>query len=224
MEYPKPTSPKTPMLAREESVNETLSVFERMFRAVELVKERLERACGSLSAANVPYAVIGGNAVAAWVATIDDGAVRNTRDVDLLLREEDLERATEALASVGFVRDRVMNVIVFLDGPEGKPSQGIHILLADRKVRDDYASFTPSVDQAIDMDGKKIVSLQALVEMKLNSFRRKDQTHLVDMIQLGLIDQSWPSRFPKQLGDRLQSCSTTQKTRTSKLRTSNNSR
>ncbi len=192
------------MLAREESINETLSVFERMFRAVELVKERLERACGALSAANVPYAVIGGNAVAAWVATVDDGAVRNTRDVDLLLQEEDLDRATAALASVGFVRDRVMNVIVFLDGPQGKPSQGIHILLAGKKVRDDYPSPTPTIDQSIEIDGKKIVSLQALVEMKLNSFRDKDRTHLRDMIQIGLIDQNWPKLFPKSLGDRLQ--------------------
>lgn len=192
------------MLAREESVNETLSVFERMFRAVELVKERLERACGALSAANVPYAVIGGNAVAAWVATVDDGAVRNTRDVDLLLQEEDLDRATAALASVGFVRDRVMNVIVFLDGPQGKPSQGIHILLAGKKVRDDYPSPTPTIDQSIEIDGKNIVSLQALVEMKLNSFRDKDRTHLRDMIQIGLIDQNWPKLFPKSLGDRLQ--------------------
>ena len=68
-------------------------VFDRMFGAVEKVRERLERSCKALADVGVPYAVIGGNAVAAWVATIDDGAVRNTRDVDLLLREEDLDAA-----------------------------------------------------------------------------------------------------------------------------------
>jgi hypothetical protein len=67
----KPTNPD--MLVREE----TNSVFERMYRAVELVKQRLDRTCIALRNARVPYAVIGGNAVAAWVATIDDGAVRN---------------------------------------------------------------------------------------------------------------------------------------------------
>ncbi|MBI2478391.1 MAG: hypothetical protein HYV60_07040, partial [Planctomycetia bacterium] len=56
-------------------------VFDRMFGAVEKVRERLERACRALEDAGIPYAVIGGNAVAAWVATKDDGAVRNTRDV-----------------------------------------------------------------------------------------------------------------------------------------------
>jgi len=188
------------MLVREE----TNSVFERMFRAVELVKQRLDRTCVALRAASVPYAVIGGNAVAAWVATIDDGAVRNTRDVDILLREQDLDLATIALESAGFVRDSVMNVIVFLDGPNGKPSQGIHVLFADRKVREEYETATPSIDQVVDIEGRSIVELAALVEMKLNSFRDKDRTHLRDMIQIGLIDSTWPERFAKNLGDRLQ--------------------
>lgn len=188
------------MLVREE----TNSVFDRMFRAVELVKQRLDRTCVALRNASIPYAVIGGNAVAAWVATIDDGAVRNTRDVDILLREQDLDLATIAMESAGFVRDSVMDVIVFLDGPDGKPSQGIHVLFAERKVRDGYSTATPRIDQAVDIEGRSIVELAALVEMKLNSFRRKDQTHLLDMIQIGLIDSTWPVRFAKTLGDRLQ--------------------
>lgn len=185
-------------------VQEEASVFERMFRAVELVKERLERTCSALKNAGVPYAIIGGNAVAAWVATIDDGAVRNTRDVDILLREEDLDRAAEAMAAAGFVRSSVMDVIVFLDGPEGKPSQGIHVLLANRKVRAEYASATPNITQTTDIDNKSIIELEALVEMKLNSYRDKDRTHLRDMIQIGLIDTKWPPRFPQPLADRLQ--------------------
>ena len=189
-----------PLTVREKSDY----VFERMFRAVELVKQRLERACSALRNASVPYAVIGGNAVAAWVATIDDGAVRNTRNVDILLREQDLAKAAVALAGAGFVRDSVMNVIVFLDGPDGKPSQGLHILLAGQKVKPEYATSTPQIDQVEDIEGKSIVALQALVEMKLNSFRDKDRTHLRDMIQIGLIDSSWPSRFTSALGARLQ--------------------
>jgi hypothetical protein len=187
-------------LVREQS----LDVFERMFRAVELVQERLNRACAALGQARVPYAVIGGNAVAAWVATIDDGAVRNTRGVDLLLAEEDLPAASEALQAAGFVRDEVLDTIVFLDGPDGKPSQGLHILLAGRKVNPDYVSAAPAVQCAVEINQKQVLGLEALVEMKLNSFRRKDQTHLQDMIQLGMIDQSWRSRFPPLLGERLQ--------------------
>jgi hypothetical protein len=184
---------------------QSFDVFDRMFRAVELVQERLNRACNALNSAQVPYAVVGGNAVAAWVATIDDGAVRNTRDVDLLLAEEDLPQATEALEKVGFVRDMVMETVVFLDGPHGKPSQGLHILIANRKVRPEYASPTPTVDRAVEINNKRVVELHALIEMKLNSYRDKDRTHLRDMIQIGLIDASWPARFPPSLGERLQS-------------------
>jgi hypothetical protein len=40
--------------------------------------------------------------------------------------------------------------------------------------------------------------------MKLNSFRDKDRVHIRDMISVGLIDATWPSRLPSQLGNRLQ--------------------
>ena len=88
--------------------------------------------------------------------------------------------------------------------PDGKPSQGLHILIAQRKVRPEYASPTPSVEQSVEIRHKQIVKLEALVEMKLNSYRDKDKTHLRDMIQIGLIDTNWTSRFPAQLAQRLQ--------------------
>ena len=45
-----------------------------MIQAVEAVRERALRATAALAAAGVPYAVIGGNAVAAWVARVDRAA------------------------------------------------------------------------------------------------------------------------------------------------------
>src|SRR2546430_15356768 len=78
-----------------------------MIRAVEKVRERLERAAAALEKAGVPYAVVGGNAVAAWVSRVDESAVRNTRDVDILLRRSDLEAAIKALGTAGFFKPRV---------------------------------------------------------------------------------------------------------------------
>src|SRR5687767_15733469 len=80
------------------------SLLDRMVTAVERVRDRLRRAASALEAAGVPYAVVGGNAVAAWVATVDPAAVRNTQDVDILLRRGDLDAAARALAAAGFVR------------------------------------------------------------------------------------------------------------------------
>ena len=193
-----------PADAARGDLRESAGAFDRMFAAVGKVQERLERACGALERAGVPYAIIGGNAVAVWVATIDDGAVRNTRDVNLLLNESDFAAASAALQDVGFVQSQVMDVTVFLDGPDGKPSQGLHVLAAGEKVKASYASAAPKVDQAQVVDGKRVIGLEALVEMKLNSFRRKDQTHLMDLIAIGLIDGTWPDRFPPTLASRLQ--------------------
>ncbi len=194
-------TPEETQIVREQG---SCYVFERMFAAVEKVRERLDRSCAALENANVPYAVIGGNAVAAWVATIDDGAVRNTRDVDLLLQLEDLDRATEAMLKAGFLRETVYDVIMFLDGPDGKPSQGVHILLAEQKVKPEYDSPTPRIGQSVLIEGKRIVELEELVRMKLNSYRDKDRTHLRDMLSVGLIDASWPPRFESPLDQRLQ--------------------
>ena len=70
-----------------------LDILDRMVRAVERVRERLARAVRALEQAGIRYAVAGGNAVATWVAKIDESAVRNTQDVGILLRREDLDAA-----------------------------------------------------------------------------------------------------------------------------------
>jgi len=109
------------------------SGWERALMAAEKVKERLRRATRALDSAGVRYAVAGGNAVAEWVARVDEDAVRNTRDVDLLIRRIDLPAARTALETTGFVYHQLLDVDVFVDGPEGRPSGGVHILFAARK-------------------------------------------------------------------------------------------
>src|ERR1700686_2317788 len=91
--------------------------WERMIRAVEKVRERLMRAAAALERAGVPYAVVGGNAVAAWVSRVDEAAVRNTQDVDILIRRGDLEAAKQALAAAGFIYRHSSSIDMFLDGP-----------------------------------------------------------------------------------------------------------
>src|SRR5437870_1970131 len=95
--------------------------WERTARAVEKVKDRLRRAAAALGQAGVAYAVVGGNAVAEWVGRVDEAAIRNTQDVDILLRRSDLEAAKTALAAAGFVYCQVLDVDMFLDGPQARP-------------------------------------------------------------------------------------------------------
>jgi hypothetical protein len=178
--------------------------WERALMAAERVKERLRRATKALDAAGVPYAVVGGNAVAEWVALIDDEAVRNTRDVDLLLRRADFAAARTALEAAGFVYHHVLDVDVFIDGPQGKPSAGVHLLFAGEKVRVEDEHPCPELDESERAAEFQVVALPALVRMKLMSWRDKDRTHLRDLIQVGLIDATWPAQLPPPLADRLQ--------------------
>src|ERR1700730_18021457 len=109
--------------------------WERMIRAVEKVKERLSRAVAALEKSGIPYAVVGGHAVAAWVSRVDEAAVRNTQDVDILLRRSDLDAAEMALAPAGFIRRHVKSIDMFLDGPNAKARDAVHVLFAGEKVR-----------------------------------------------------------------------------------------
>ena len=93
--------------------------WERMIAAVDSVRERACRVAAVLDRARIQHVVVGGNAIAAWVARVDVEAVRNTKDVDVLVRREDFERVIEAMQSVGFVHQNVAGVDLFLDGPEG---------------------------------------------------------------------------------------------------------
>lgn len=107
-----------------------VEILDRMERAVLKVRERLLRATAVLNETEVPYAVVGGNAVASWVATVDEGSIRNTRDVDLLVQKDDLPTVKAALERVGFVGGELLDVVMFRDGEEGKPSEAIYLLFA----------------------------------------------------------------------------------------------
>jgi hypothetical protein len=175
-----------------------------MIRAVEKVRARLDRAVNALEGAGIPYAIAGGNAVAAWVSRVDEAAVRNTQDVDILLRREDLERAKVALAHEGFVFRHVKGVDLFLDGPSAKARDALHVVFAGEKVLPDYVAPSPDVTEMDSAGPFHVVDLEPLVRMKLTSYRLKDQVHLLDMISVGLIDSSWTARFPAELAARLQ--------------------
>ncbi len=179
--------------------------WERMIRAVEKVRERLHRAAAALEAAGVPYAVAGGNAVAAWVSRVDEAAVRNTQDVDFLLRRADLSAAIAAMTQAGFFHRHVAGIEMFLDGPKAGVRDAVHLVFAAEKVRPDYPAPAPDVDESEATGSFRLLSLDALVRMKLTSFRDKDRTHLRDLIDVGLVNASWAPRLPAELGVRLQS-------------------
>jgi hypothetical protein len=179
--------------------------WERMSNAVEKVRQRLLRAARALEQAKVPYAVAGGNAVAAWVSRVDEAAVRNTQDVDIILRRADLPAASTALEQAGFVYRHVANMDMFLDGPDAKARDVVHVVFAAEKVRAEYAAPVPDVSESEETETFRLLSLAALVQMKLTSFCDKDRVHLRDLMDVGLVDATWLEQpMPVALLSRLQ--------------------
>lgn len=178
-------------------------VLERMILAVEKVRDRLRRATAALETARIPYAVIGGNAVAAWVSKVDPGAARNTVDVDILVNRSDFEAVKSAMSTAGFHHRQVLGVNMFLDGPKGRPRDAVHVVFAGEKVRQEYTEPAPDLTATDQHESHKLLALEPLVIMKLTSFRDKDRTHLRDMIEVGLVDRTWLTRLPAALSERL---------------------
>lgn len=120
---------------------------------------------------------------------------------DIKLQPASLDRMVRAVEKV---RQRLLRSTAALESARVPYAVIGDNAVAAEKVKPEYTSATPDVSDSIRGLEFQMVELASLVEMKLNSWRRKDQVHLIDMIEIGLIDQTWPGRFPKALGVRLQ--------------------
>ena len=147
--------------------------WERMSNAVDRIRERVLRAAAALDAVSIAYAVVGDNAVAAWVSRVNESAVRNTQDVDFLLRRDALEAATQALHAVGFIYRHVASIDMFLDGPDAKARDALQVVFAGERVRPEYLLPAPDVDDSERAVGFQLLALDALVRMKLTSFETR---------------------------------------------------
>jgi hypothetical protein len=180
------------------------ALWARMERAVENVQRRLRRAVAALERAGIPYAIVGGNAVRIWVAQVDEAAVRTTKDVDNLLRREDLDRTVAAMQADGFVFRQSAGLTMFLKQAGDKARDEVHIVFSGEMLHDGDPEASPDVEPHACADSFRTLPLECLVRMKLNSYRLKDRVHLLDMLDVGLIDASWPAKFSEPLRLRLQ--------------------
>lgn len=172
--------------------------------AVDRVEKLLRKVGKALDKARVPYAVVGGNAVAAWVATVDDGAVRATKDVDILVRRSDLGQVTAALKPAGLVPVEVLGVTMFVDRRRPNPRTGVHLVFADERIRPHYAHPAPNTQSVVRSPaGFLVVDLPALVRMKLQSYRDIDRVHIRDLLSIGLLDVALIQTLPDDLRQRL---------------------
>jgi hypothetical protein len=123
--------------------------------------------------------------------------------VDILIRRDDFGSAKAALESAGFVHCHLAGNGVFLDGAAARPRNAVHLVFAGEKVRPQEPLSNPDVSESEDAGPFRVLSLEALVRIKLTAFRDKDRTHLRDLIDVGLLDSRWLKRLPAVLADRL---------------------
>jgi hypothetical protein len=180
------------------------ALWDRMERAVERVNARLRRTVGILEAAGVPYAVVGGHAVRAWVAQVDEAALRTTQDVDILVRMADYPALRAAMLAGGFHERETIGLSMFTETPDGSTRDAVHVVIAGQMAKPGEHAPNPDVEPSERTGEFRTVPFETLVRMKLNSFRRKDQVHLQDMISLGMIDATWLDRLAEPFRDRLQ--------------------
>ena len=117
-------------------------------------------------------------------------------DVDIVLRRADLSAARSALEQAG--------VDICLDGCNVKTRNAVHLVFAGEKVRGDYLEPVPDVLKSDKTETFRLLSPDAIVRMKLTSFRDKDRVQLRDLMDVGLVDEEWRDRVPRQLRQRLQ--------------------
>jgi len=121
-----------------------------------------------------------------------------------LIRRSDLDATKAALEPVGFSYRPSASIDMFLDGPDAKARDAVHVIYAGERVRPEYPLPAPEVMESEASEAFRVVRLDALIRMKLTSFRDKDRTHLRDMLSVGLLDETWRAKLPEALAARLQ--------------------
>lgn len=138
----------------------------------------------------------------AWVSSVDESAVRYAQKIEILLCGAAHKAATEVLDAAGFgkcddVPARVMDRI----GSNSRAA--VDLLLVEDAHAKGLLQTPTDLSNVVEFESMKVLSLEPLLYMLLSSCKTNDRVDIRDLIDVGLIDESWVSRFPSELGSRL---------------------
>jgi len=163
-----------------------------LYKTLQNLTERLDQA-------GIPYALIGGMALA------QHGFVRMTEDIDILLRPEDLERFKAQLLGRGYVlafsganktlRDTETGVRIKVITGDEYPGDGLPKPVA-----------FPDPATAAAMGDFQVISLEKLIELKLASgmtaaHRRRDLADVQDLIRTLQLDRAFAEKLAGTVRD-----------------------
>ncbi len=174
--------------------------FEKRVEQLFDLAEALEKA---FSSAGIDYRVVGGLATYLYVEEVQPDAGRLTRNIDIAVRREDLQRIAAAVEPLGFEYRRVGGVDMLVQSESPSARRAVHLVLTGEKVRPEYPERVPDLGEFRKLRGIRVIPLADLVRMKLTSFRAKDEAHIKDLDEAGLITPEMEAGLSDTLRERL---------------------
>jgi hypothetical protein len=139
------------------------------------------------------------------VSERDPIAGRLTKDVDIAIKRDDLERIAAAVEEHGFKYRHAAGVDMLVDATQPKLRSAVHFVFIREKVRPEYLEPVPDFSNpTVTQEGLLLASVPDLLRMKLTSLRLKDKVHIIDMDGVGLITPEIENALPEPLRHRLQ--------------------
>ncbi len=139
------------------------------------------------SSAGLEYRVVGGLASYMYVEESEPDAGRLTKDIDIAVRRQDLDRIKKAAVAFGLQHRHVAGVDMLVQTAKPSARRAVHLVFAGEKVRPEYPEPTPQLGPYRTIKGLRLIPIADLVRMKLTSFRARDETQLKDLDEAGLI-------------------------------------
>ena len=155
------------------------------------------------SSAGLEYRLIGGLAAYLYVEEVEPDAGRLTKDIDIVVRRDDLERIAKAAEPFGLRHRHVAGVDMLVQADQPSARRAIHLVFTGEKVRPDYHEPTPELGPYRQIRGLRLIPVPDLVRMKLTSFRAKDEAHLKDLDEAGVITPDVEAGLSPMLAERL---------------------
>jgi hypothetical protein len=174
--------------------------FETRLQDLFNLAARVQQA---LSTAGIEYRVVGGLAAYLYVEEAEPDAGRLTKDIDILVRREDLPRIAEAAESVGLEYRHAAGVDMLVQKGQPSARRAVHMILAGERVRAEYPETAAKVEGGRAIRGFPVVPVADLVKMKLTSFRATDEAHINDLDLQGLITPEIEAGLSPLLRERL---------------------
>jgi hypothetical protein len=176
------------------------SFFEERVEQLFDLAGRVEQA---FAAAGLEYRVVGGLAAYLYVEAAEPDAGRLTRDIDVIVRREDLERIAEAVKPFGLEYRHAAGLDMLVQTGAPSARRAVHLVFSGEKVRPEYPEAAPALGTSHVLQGVRLIPLLDLIRMKLTSFRLKDQVHLKDLDEAGLITSEIEGGLTPLLRERL---------------------